>query len=190
MEYGIVCCLTLSVALSHFSWNFTLPQPSYNACLPLPVPFPRGQFLEATSELHTEPCAIEIPAALHSMPGQLPPKCGKYPKNKALVRQTVCIPGPELSCKRDGEAQPGWGDGAQHRTKKRWKQMGAETSGCFILSLVISVGHSLEHRMGAWQALRKSVISNPEHYQLSQCNLWLVCLPCEVVSARRGCEAR
>lgn len=125
--------------------------------------------------------------------GSCPPECGKCPKNKALVRQTPCIPGPELVLQKGWfhGAQPGWGDGAQHRKlfgkyKKCWKQMGAEMSGYFnfILSLVISVGHSLQRWMGAWRVLRKSVISNPEHYQLFQCNLWLVCLPCEVVSAR------
>lgn len=48
--------------------------------------------------------------------------------------------------------------------------MGAEMSGCFnfILSLLISVGRSLERGMGAWQAVRRAVISDPEHHQLSQ----------------------
>lgn len=51
--------------------------------------------------------------------------------------------------------------------------MGAEMSGYFnfILSLLISVGRSLERGMGAWQAVRRAVISNPEHYQLSQLSL-------------------
>lgn len=53
-------------------------------------------------------CAIQLPAALRSTPGQLPPKWGKCPKNKAPVRQSPGIPGAEFR-----GAQPGWGDGAQ-----------------------------------------------------------------------------
>lgn len=124
---GIQWSMELSAVCDSECCTFTLPMEFHSAsaflqCLPTsPSSLPSGSVLGGslrTAELHAEPCAIEIPAALHSMPGQLPPKCGKYSKDKALARQTLCIPGPELSCKRDGGAQPGWGDGAQHRTKK------------------------------------------------------------------------